>query len=62
MAKILTQEDLDERINALHEQARNIWPKLETIIDELKALGPHSSDHDNALANIRDWLYRLSQR
>jgi hypothetical protein len=62
MAAIKTQEDRDNRIRALHEQASKHWPKLESIIDELKALGPHSADGDNAIANVRDWLKQLSRR
>lgn len=62
MANIKNQDDRDNRIRVLHEQAGKHWPKLEAIIDELKALGAHSADGDNALANVRDWLKQLSHR
>ena len=62
MANLKTQEDRNKRINQLHNEAGTHWPKLEAIIDELKRLGPHSLDGDNALANVRDWLKQLSQR
>lgn len=51
MANIKTQDDRDNRIRVLHEQAGKHWPKLESIIDELKSL-----------ANVRDWLKQLSHR
>jgi hypothetical protein len=59
---IKTQEERDSRIRKLHEQAGTHWPALEKIIDELKSLGDHSLDGNNALANTRDWLKQLSQR
>ncbi|MDY7549160.1 hypothetical protein QN360_02140 [Glaciimonas sp. CA11.2] len=62
MANIKTQDDRDNRIRVLHEQAGKHWPKLESIIDELKSLGAHSSDGDNSLANVRDWPKQLSHR
>ena len=52
----------DERIRELHQEAGKHWPMIEAIIDELKSLGPHSLDGDNALLNVRDWLYQLSKR
>jgi len=58
----MTQEDRDQRINELHQKAMNMWPKLENLIDELKCLGPHSFDGDNALLNTREWLEQLSKR
>jgi hypothetical protein len=57
-----TQVDRDERIRQLHDQAGLHWQPLEKIIDELKALGDHSLDGDNALANTRDWLMQLARR
>lgn len=57
-----TQAQRDKRINALHEKAGKMWPDLEKLIDELKRLGPHSLDGNNALTNTRQWLKDLSQR
>lgn len=57
-----TQEQRDRRINELHGKAQKMWPQLEKLIDELKALGPHSLDGTNALSNTRQWLKDLSQR
>lgn len=55
-------QDKDSRIQALHADAKKMWPKLEAIIDELKGLGLHSQDGNNALLNIREWLAQLSKR
>lgn len=52
----------DVHIDELHAEARQLWPRLESIIDELKGLGPHSRDGNNALLNIREWLAQLSNR
>ena len=52
----------DARIQRLYAEARTMWPKIETILDELKALGPHSLDGNNALMNIREALAQLSGR
>jgi hypothetical protein len=52
----------DLRINELHEEALSMWSKVENIIDELKLIGPHSRDGNNALLNTRDWLEQLSKR
>lgn len=52
----------DQRINELHRSALKLWPQIEQIIDELKSLGQHSKDGDNALANTRDWLRMLADR
>ena len=57
-----TQAEKDKRIQKLDDEARNMWPKIEKIIDELKGLGPHSLDGDNALMNVREWLQQLSRR
>ncbi len=56
------QKERDTRICELHYEAQKMWPKLEQIIDELKSLGPHSLDGDNALLNTREWLEQLSRR
>lgn len=58
----MTQAERDRRINELHQKASSMWPKIESIIDELKLLGPHSLDMDNALLNTREWLEQLSKR
>lgn len=55
------QNKVDQRI-VLHEIALSECRKLEKLIDELKALGPHSLDRDNALANTRGHLAQLSRR
>ncbi len=57
-----TQAEKDKRIQKLDDEARNLWPKIEKIIDELKVLGPHSLDGDNTLMNVRSWLQQLSER
>lgn len=44
----------------LHQEALAIFPKLEQIIDELKAIEP--VEDLNALPNIEDWLGQLSSR
>jgi hypothetical protein len=58
----LSRAQVDARIRELHAEAREMWPKLERIIDELKHLGPHSLDGNNALLNVREWLSQLSRR
>lgn len=60
--KSKTQDHRDNRIRQLHDQAGKHWGPLERIIDELKVLGDHSLDGNNALANIRESLKQLSQR
>lgn len=60
--KELTQEQKDERIRELHSGALKLWPKIEKIIDELKFLGPHSLDNNNALLNTAEWLNQLAGR
>lgn len=60
--KTKTQAEKDKRIQKLDDDARNLWPKIEKIIDELKGLGPHSLDGDNTLMNVREWLQQLSRR
>lgn len=62
MKQLKTQEERDQRICDLHRKAMAMWPEIEKIIDELKLLGPHSLDRDNALLNTRDWLDQLSRR
>lgn len=57
-----TQQPRDDRIREIHADAGQLWPKIEAMIDELKMLGPHSLDGDNALMNLRYWLRDLSQR
>lgn len=60
--KELTQEQKDLRIRELHSDALKLWPKIEKIIDELKSLGPHSLDSNNALLNTAEWLNQLAGR
>ena len=60
--KELTQEQKDARIRELHSDALKLWPKIEKIIDELKLLGLHSLDNNNALLNTADWLNQLAGR
>lgn len=60
--KYKTQTEKDKRIQKLDDEARNLWPKIEKIIDELKDLGPHSLDGENTLMNVREWLQQLSRR
>lgn len=60
--KELTQQQKDDRIRELHGHALKLWPKIEKIIDELKLLGPHSLDSNNALLNTGDWLQQLAGR
>jgi hypothetical protein len=62
MKTLKTQQQRDDRIRQIHADAGRYWPKLEEIIDELKALGPHSQDRDNARLNVREKLRDLSQR
>lgn len=57
-----TQQQRNRRIDTLHSQVGELWPKLEKIIDEMKSLGPHSLNYNNALMNTRQWLKDLSQR
>lgn len=56
------QSRRDDRIAKLHREANTIFGKVEAIIDELKTLGPHSLDKDNALLNVRENLRQLSNR
>lgn len=49
-----------QRVEELHRQALDMFPKLEKIIDDLKNLEP--SEELNALPNIEDWLGQLSGR
>lgn len=58
----MSQGERDQRIRQLHEKVRGMWPKIEDIIDELKCLGEHSLDRNNALLNTREWLDQLSKR
>ncbi len=58
----MNQREKDERVRELHTQAGKYWLKFEIIIDELKELGPHSLDGDNAILNIREHLHQLSNR
>jgi hypothetical protein len=58
----MPQEQRDERIRELHDQVRCLWPQIESIIDELKVLGHHTLDGNNALLNVREWLEQLSKR
>lgn len=58
----MTQDERDQRINEIHRKAMAMWPKIEDIIDELKCLGEHSFDRNNALLNTREWLEQLSKR
>lgn len=58
----MSQDERDQRINELHRQSMAMWPEIEQIIDELKMLGPHSFDAENALLNTREWLDQLSKR
>lgn len=62
MARQMTQAQRDKRINELHARALKTWGPLERLIDELKQLGPHSLDRDNALLNTREWLRGLANR
>jgi len=52
----------DDRIAELHREALPLIRQLESMIDELKSLGPHSLDRDNALENVREHLRQLSNR
>jgi len=58
----MSQDERDQRIRELHREVLSIWPELENIIDELKFLGHHSLDGNNALLNTREWLEQLSKR
>jgi hypothetical protein len=57
-----TQQQIDSRLDELHGDAHKLFSKLEKIIDEMKKLGPHSLNRDNAILNTRQWLKDLSQR
>lgn len=59
---VKTQQQTDRRIDTLQSEAAKLRSKLEKIIDEMKARGPHSINGDNALMNTREWLKNLSQR
>ncbi|GLQ00622.1 MULTISPECIES: hypothetical protein [Methylophaga] len=52
----------DIRITELHEQALDLFAGMERIIDELKGLGEHSLNGNNALLNVREQLSQLSER
>lgn len=58
----MSQAEKDSKIRDLHQEASAMWPKIERIIDDLKVLGPHSLDGENALMNIRNWLDQISKR
>lgn len=62
MKEQVTQEQADTRIRELHDQAIKMRSQIESIIDELKSLGPHSLDGENALLNTQEWLGQLSKR
>jgi hypothetical protein len=51
---------VDQR--TLHAKALKCFGELKEIIDQLKNLGPHELDGDNALLNVREWLESLSRR
>jgi hypothetical protein len=51
---------VDQR--TLHSKALRCFGELKDIIDQLKNLGPHELDGDNALLNVREWLESLSRR
>ena len=51
---------VDQR--TLHSKAIRRFGELKDIIDQLKNLGPHELDGDNALLNVREWLESLSRR
>lgn len=52
----------DLRIEQLHAVALSECSKLAKLIDELKTLGPHTLDRDNALSNVREHLAQLVRR
>lgn len=56
------QNTTDLRIVQLHAIALSECGKLEKLIDELTALGPHSLDRDNALMNTKERLAQLARR
>jgi hypothetical protein len=58
----MSQKDKDQTIRERHQQASVLWLKIEATIDDLKALGPHSLDGDNALMNVQERLNQLSKR
>lgn len=60
MAK--SQAQIDRRIDTLQLEAKKLWPKLERMLDELKALGPHSVSGTAPLDSTRQWLADLSKR
>ena len=51
---------VDQR--TLHAKAIRCFGELQDIIDQLKNLGPHELDGDNALLNVRERLESLSRR
>ena len=52
----------DVKIEMLHRSALEHFSNIEKIIDELKALGNHSLNGNNALMNVREHLSQLSER
>lgn len=56
------QSKIDRRIDTLQLEARRLQPKIEKIVAELKALGPHSVNGDAALQDTQTWLKALSRR
>lgn len=58
----MTQDEKDERINHVHAELLKMFNDIEICIDELKSLGDHSLNGDNALLNTREWLQQLSKR
>lgn len=56
------QKKIDQRIVQLYAIALSECRKMEKLIDELKALGPHSLDRDNAIVNTCEHLVQLSRR
>jgi hypothetical protein len=60
--RIGIKDKVDQRIGQLHEIALSECRKIEKLIDEIKALGPHSHGSENALANTREHLAQLSRR
>ncbi|MDC9725512.1 MAG: hypothetical protein PSN44_06295 [Gammaproteobacteria bacterium] len=52
----------DVKIDDLHIDALEHINKLEKIIDELKNLGNHSLNNNNALLNVQEHLAMLSER
>ncbi len=54
------EKKVDQR--TLHAKALKCFGELKDIIDQLKNLGPHELDGDNALLNILERLEALSRR